>query len=61
MSLDEQFTDTLLADEEKAGTSSVPVTGSFEITYNQPAAGKVELYWKGQLAKTLVFTVNPKA
>ncbi len=42
-------------------TASEPATSSFSITYNQPAQGKVELYWKGQLAMTLLFVVNPKA
>jgi hypothetical protein len=36
-----------------------PIESSFSITYGQPAEGKVELYWKGQLAMTLPFVVKP--
>jgi hypothetical protein len=43
-----------------ASTAS-PVESNFSTTYDQPAAGKVELYWKGQLAMTLFFVVKPKA
>jgi hypothetical protein len=41
--------------------SPVPIESNFSTTYDQPAAGKVELYWKGQLAMTLFFVVKPKA
>ena len=33
--------------------------GYFPIQYLQPAEGKVELYWNGQLAVTLFFVVEP--
>ena len=39
-------------------TPSLPISSSFTITYSQPAAGKVELYWDGQLALSLSFTVK---
>lgn len=41
--------------------SSVPNQDDFSITYNQPATGKVELYWNGQLAATLSFVVKSEA
>ncbi|HXZ05430.1 MAG TPA: hypothetical protein VEH81_11390, partial [Ktedonobacteraceae bacterium] len=34
-------------------------SGYFPIQYLQPAEGKVELYWNGQLAITLSFVVEP--
>ena len=34
-------------------------SGYFPIQYLQPAEGKVELYWNGQLAVTLFFVVEP--
>jgi hypothetical protein len=34
-------------------------SGYFPIQYLQPAQGKVELYWNGQLAVTLFFVVEP--
>lgn len=37
------------------------IESNFSTTYDQPAEGKVELYWKGQLATTLFFVVKPKA
>lgn len=37
-----------------------PVESSFSVTYDQPAEGKVELYWNGKLAVTLLFVVKPK-
>ena len=43
------------------GSSSVPIESDLSTTYDQPTAGKVELYWKGQLAMTLFFAVSPKA
>jgi len=42
-------------------SAASPVESNFSTTYDQPAAGKVELYWKGQLAMTLFFVVKPKA
>ena len=38
-----------------------PIESSFSINYAQPGEGKVELYWKGQLAMTLFFAVKPRA
>lgn len=40
--------------------SSAPITSNFSTTYTQPAMGKVELYWNGNLATTLSFVVNSK-
>jgi len=34
-------------------------SGYFPMQYLQPAEGKVELYWNGQLAVTLFFVVEP--
>lgn len=42
-------------------TASVPVESNFSVTYNRPAQGKVELYWHGQLAMTLLFVVKSEA
>ena len=38
-----------------AGT---PIEDNFSVTYHQPVQGKVELYWKGKLAVTLLFVVK---
>ena len=44
-------------------STSTPIkdasSGYFPMQYLQPAEGKVELYWNGQLAVTLFFVVEP--
>ena len=44
-------------------STSTPIkdasSGYFPMQYLQPAEGKVELYWNGQLAITLFFVVEP--
>lgn len=40
--------------------ASEPIESNFSIAYNQPAVGKVELYWNGRLAATLFFVVKSK-
>jgi hypothetical protein len=37
---------------------SISIESDFSITYGQPAAGRVELYWNGQFAMTLFFVVR---
>lgn len=43
-----------------SATNFLPIESNFSITYSQAAAGKVELYWNGQLELTLYFTVSAK-
>lgn len=43
-----------------SATNILPVESNFGITYNQAAAGKVEIYWNGHLEVTLDFVVSAK-
>lgn len=39
-------------------SAGTPIEDNFSVTYHQPVQGKVELYWKGKLAVTLLFVVK---